>query len=245
MVPAPFAEKLAGIKAKRLLVLLDCCHAGGFGVAAVGSVAKSAGTKFKRAALPVEAAAAFANKAGRVLIASSKANEVSYAGKPYSAFTMALIAALCGEGAANEDGYVRVVDLALYTREAVVRLTEGEQQPQHPTMDIKQDDNFEVAYYAAGATQAKGLPGRMRQPQIQTAPASDDYRPVDKEIWANIHAQVVQININRSTTNIEQQTINNYDIHPEGDVDFLQLGWTVRQVNNYSEDRRPPGKRRK
>ena len=43
----------------------------------------------------------------------------SYAGVPYSAFTLALIEALSGEGASKQDGFVRLADLALYAREPV------------------------------------------------------------------------------------------------------------------------------
>ncbi len=146
---AEFIGKLAAIPAQKLLLLLDCCHAGGVGEA------KAPGLHLTKAPLPPEARALLAQGRGRVLIASSLADELSYAGQPYSAFTLALIEALCGAGAAKNDGYVRVADLALHAREKVPGRTKGRQ---HPLLHFEHADNFVVAYYAGGETQPKGAP---------------------------------------------------------------------------------------
>lgn len=143
------ATKLAAIPAQKLLLLLDCCHAGGL------DPAKSPGIGLTKTPLPPEATTLFAQGNGRALLASSQANELSYAGKPYSAFTLALLEALAGKGAAQQDGYVRLTDLALHTREMVPRRTGGKQ---HPILNFQQADNFIVAYYAGGDTQPKALP---------------------------------------------------------------------------------------
>jgi len=145
-----FADKLRAIPSKRMLVLLDCCHAGG-----VGEDEKSPGLTLSKAPLPPEAQAVFAKGAGRAVIASSTAEEKSFAGRPYSAFTLAVIEALAGQGAAKHDGYVRWTDLALYAREMVPQRTKNRQ---HPIIDVDQVDNFVVAYYAAGSSKPKGLP---------------------------------------------------------------------------------------
>jgi uncharacterized caspase-like protein len=155
-----FADLLKAIKSKKLLLLLDCCHAGGF------DNAKTPGLTLSKAPLPPEAQALLAEGNGRVVIASSKSTELSYAGKPYSAFTLALIEALNGAGASEKDGYVRVTDLALYTREVVPART---QKKQHPVLHFKQADNFIVAYYAAGDTEPKGLPIEGK-PQLELEP---------------------------------------------------------------------------
>jgi hypothetical protein len=157
---AEFATLLKAIKSQKLLLLLDCCHAGGF------DDAKAPGLTLSKAPLPPEAQALLAEGNGRVVIASSKSTELSYAGKPYSAFTLALIEALNGAGASEKDGYVRVTDLALYTREVVPART---QKKQHPILHFKQADNFIVAYYAAGDTEPKGLPIEGK-PQLELEP---------------------------------------------------------------------------
>jgi hypothetical protein len=121
-----------------------------------------------KAPLPPETLALLAEGKGRVLIASSTEMELSYAGKPYSAFTLALIEALCGTGVAKQDGYVRVADLALHTRQMVPGRTGNRQ---HPILHFEQADNFIVAYYAGGDTKPKDLPFK-EEPQIEPEPGA-------------------------------------------------------------------------
>lgn len=146
---AEFTARLQAIPAQRLLVLLDCCHAGGI------RESKSPEFHMVKAPLPPEARSLLVEGEGLVLIASSQANELSFAGKPYSAFTLGLIEALSGVGVATQDGYVRVADLALHAREVVPRRTKGRQ---HPVLHFEQADNFVLAYYAGGDPQPKDLP---------------------------------------------------------------------------------------
>lgn len=148
---AEFMARLQAIPAQKLALLLDCCHAGGIGET------KTVGQQLTKAPLPLEVQQILAKGSGRVCIASSRADELSYAGRPYSAFTAALIEGLCGKGASKSDGYVRWLDLAMHTREVVPRLTQGKQ---HPIADLDEGgaDNFKLAYYAGGNVQPKGLP---------------------------------------------------------------------------------------
>ncbi|MBN1261353.1 MAG: zinc ribbon domain-containing protein, partial [Anaerolineae bacterium] len=136
--------------------------------------------------LPPDAQALLSAGRGRVLIASSREDELSYAGRPYSAFTLALVEALCGTGVAKQDGYVRVADLALYAREMVPQRTE---QRQHPILHFEHADNFVLAYYAGGDTQPKALPF-AGAPRIEPHPGA--WRGLD------LHGQVVhgdQVNV--------------------------------------------------
>lgn len=157
-----FADKLKAIKAQKLLLLLDCCHAGGL------SDLKAPGLKFAKAPLPAEAQSLFAQGRGRVVIASSTAEEVSWGGKPYSAFTLALIEAFCGLGASKQDGFVRASDLAMYAREKVPARTNGKQ---HPILHFEEADNFVLAYYSGGEAEPKGLPF-AEEPQIEPQPGA-------------------------------------------------------------------------
>lgn len=149
-----FTEKLAVLPTTRLLLLLDCCHAGGVGDA----TSKAPGLSLSKAPLPPEAEQLFGRGSGRIVIASSRANELSFTGAPYSLFTRALIECLCGQGVSKQDGYVRALDLALYAREKVPAWS---RERQHPIADIaERADNFVVAMYAAGAKEPRplGLP---------------------------------------------------------------------------------------
>jgi hypothetical protein len=157
---AELTERLRNISAQKMLVLLDCCHAGEM------ERAKAPGVQLTKTPLPLEANTLLGQGSGRVIIASSKAEEVSYAGNPYSAFTLALIEALAGRGAAKQDGYVRAADLALYAREMVPKRTKDRQ---HPILNFEQADNFVIAYYAGGAAQPKELPF-SQEPEIELEP---------------------------------------------------------------------------
>jgi len=153
-----FAARLQAIRSRKLLLLLDCCHAGGVGLAKGLGLAKSP--------LPPEALQILTQGKGRVIIASCKDSELSYGGKPYSAFTLALIEAFCGIGASKQDGFVRAADLAMYAREKVPARTKGRQ---HPILHFEEADNFEIAYYAGGETEPKGLPF-AQEPEIEPEP---------------------------------------------------------------------------
>jgi hypothetical protein len=114
-----FIELLRDIPAQKLLVILDCCHAGG--------LSDVSGFQVAKAPLPPEAQRMFARGGGRMMIGSSKPDELSYAGEPYSAFTYALLKGLCGAGAVKQDGYVRATDLAMYASQVVPTLTNDQQ----------------------------------------------------------------------------------------------------------------------
>jgi hypothetical protein len=160
---AEFTAKLRSLPARRLLMLLDCCHAGGVGEAKAPHV-----DALTKAPLPPEAVELLAEGSGRVLIASSREDELSFAGKPYSAFTLALVEALSGVGVAKEDGVVRVADVALHARQVVPGRTGNRQ---HPILHFERADNFVLAYYAGGAKEPKGLPFDV-EPEIEPQPGA-------------------------------------------------------------------------
>ena len=164
---AEFTDRLRAIPAQKLLLLLDCCHAGGVGAPYDGG-AKAPGLQMAKSPLPPEAQGLLAEGSGRVLVASSQEDELSYAGRPYSVFTLALIESLCGAGVSKKDGYVRVADLALHARQMVPGRTKDRQ---HPVLHFEQADNFVLAHYAGGETQPKGLPFTV-EPEIEPEPGA-------------------------------------------------------------------------
>jgi len=141
-----FTALLEDIRAERLLLVLDCCHAGGI------TLPLAKGAAYKE--LSPELQTILASKQGQVVLASSKGAELSWTGNPYSAFTHSLLEALCGEGNPRRDGFVRVGDVVTYTSEQVPHKTNN---CQHPTFDFH-SDNFEIAYYGGGDSRVAPLP---------------------------------------------------------------------------------------
>ena len=144
---AVFTGRLRAIEARKLLVLLDCCHAGG--------QAEAKGLPGAKSPLPPSVAAELERGSGRVVIGSSRKDEISWTGKPYSVFTAAMLEGLAGYGAFEQDGYARVLDLALWVGRKVPERT-GDKQ--HPIIKVAHlEDNFTLAWYAAGEKRPRPL----------------------------------------------------------------------------------------
>lgn len=159
-----FTALLEDIRAERLLLVLDCCHAGGI------ELPLAKGVAYKE--LSPQVRTILASKQGRVVLASSTGAELSWTGEPYSAFTHSLLEALCGEGNPRCDGFVRVGDVVTYTSDRVPQKTN---QRQHPTFDFNKSDNFEIAYYGGGDTKVKSLPfGSWKSETMDEVPTATE-----------------------------------------------------------------------
>lgn len=155
---AELTTKLGSIRAQKMLVLLDCCHAGGLDSAIERE--KAPGVTFTKAPLPQGSVEELAKGSGRVIISSCCESEKSYTGVPYSQFTQALIEALAGRGTAKGDGYVKAADLAMYAAKTVPHHTSDRQ---NPVLNFDEADNFNVAYYAGGEMEPKALPAGLQR----------------------------------------------------------------------------------
>ena len=87
-----FTSLLHDIRARRLLVLLDCCYAGG-----VTTEPSAKAPAVKSVPVPFDVDKLRRDGAGIVVLSSSRADEVSRTGVPYSRFTQVLIDALAGQ----------------------------------------------------------------------------------------------------------------------------------------------------
>jgi hypothetical protein len=149
-----FTQKIEAMKARKLVVLLDCCHAGGV------PALKEAEETFVKSPVPPDLLNMLGTGSGRVVVASSREDEYSYTGQPYSAFTDCLLEALQGKATVNKenkDGYARILDVMIYLFDQVPKGASG---PQHPFVNKVLDlgDNFPLCYYAGGS---KFLPGEV------------------------------------------------------------------------------------
>jgi hypothetical protein len=146
---ADFTAALRAIPARKLVVVLDCCHSGGVGEA-----------KDFREGLSSPTLEQLQAGFGRVILASSLSNEVAWVkpGDDNSVFTKHLLAGLRG-GAPAPDGLVRVFDLFHYLQPRVT----AEQPNQHPLLKAEVQENFPLALCLGGKAPAAPAP----------APASD------------------------------------------------------------------------
>lgn len=136
------AAALAQIKAKRLLVFIDACHAGGAAISkrltdGKGHELKSGYSQSTFTRLAVGR--------GRALMASCRADEVSAVlnGARNSVFTTALLAGLRGAADKSASGFIRLFDLFDYVSEEVPKLIPDDQHP------IFKADNLEVNFAVA------------------------------------------------------------------------------------------------
>jgi hypothetical protein len=149
---AEFTAALRAVRARKLVVVLDCCHAGGIGEAKDFKGGLSGGTLQQLQA-----------GLGRVVLASSRGAEASWVqpGETHSLFTKHLLAGLRG-GVPAPDGLVRVFDLFHYLQPRVT----ADQPNQHPVLKAEVEENFPIAL---------SLGGQARAPAA-AAPAADGYR---------------------------------------------------------------------
>jgi hypothetical protein len=138
---AEFTEALRAILAHKLVVVFDCCHAGGIGQPK-DALAPTLKTGFSE-----DYYEALKAGIGRAILASSRSSEYSYVlpGAENSLFTQHLLAGLRG-GIPSDDGLIRIFDLFEYLQPRVT----GDQANQHPIFKAELEENFPVALYLGG-----------------------------------------------------------------------------------------------
>jgi hypothetical protein len=137
---AELTSLLRNIKAGRLLVVFDCCHAGGTGETkgALDEVIP----KFK-SGLDERYYERLARGQGRVIVASSRSTEMSWIlpGMQNSLFTHYLLEALRGKARTYGDGWIGVLDVFNLIAEEVPK----RQAQQHPILKAELETNFPIA----------------------------------------------------------------------------------------------------
>lgn len=136
-----FTEALRAIPARKLVVLFDCCHAGGIGQP------KDANAPILKGGLSDSYYDVLKQGRGRVILASSRSDEQSYIlpGGTNSLFTQHLLDGLRG-GAIAPGGVIRILDLFSYLQPKV---TSGS-PVQHPILKAEIEENFPIALYLGG-----------------------------------------------------------------------------------------------
>jgi hypothetical protein len=150
---AKFTAALNAIKAKRLTVVLDCCHAGGIGepkdlVASepvVNGVSDGYLDQLK-------------SGTGRVIISATRGSDPAYVrdGAKYGVFTGHFLTGLRG-AARGDGGVIRILDLYSYVQEKVV----ADQPNQRPVLKVELEENYPIARYLGGKPPA---PAHVERP---------------------------------------------------------------------------------
>lgn len=197
---AELSAAIAAIKAPRVVVIVDACHAagaatlksdleredGGDGLDAVDGLDEGFDEKSLQQ---------LASGTGRVVLASSRATETSriLKGERNSVFTTAMLDGLKGAAATAGDGTIRVFDLFNHVNEAVRQAVPGRQHPIFKASDL--EENFPVAL-ALGATKSLAAGGGGRERTLEQI-MSDLFPagPTDQQIWLRAGGDVANLTL--------------------------------------------------
>lgn len=190
-----FSSALHAIKADRVLVFLDACHAEGAGTVKASLNQLNIPLGFTENGL-----GRLAEGVGRAILASSRTDEVSLImpGARNSAFTMALLEGLRGEADPNHNGVITLFSLFDHVETRVPELT-GDQQ--HPILRTRIQNNLVVALGRGGS--------KASSRTTSSSPSRDDWTtlntilpevypsgPTDHEIWQRAGGDLSTLNLN-------------------------------------------------
>lgn len=191
------AAALGKIRAKRLLVFIDACHAGGAAISK--SLNDSKGHELK-SGYSQDSLAKLALGNGRALMASCRADEVSvvFIGARNSVFTTVLLEGLRGAADKSGSGFIKVFDLFNYISEEVPKLIPDGQHP------IFKADNLEINFAVALSQGGK----KSLYDPLTTLPTKDEtqwsmlevilvelypFGPRDQEIWSRAGGELSRL----------------------------------------------------
>ena len=143
---AEFTEALNAIKAGRLTVVLDCCHAGG-----IGEPRDLVPAARVEPGLSDNYLDALKAGTGRVIIAATRSSDPAWVrpGATYGLFTGHLLEGLRG-AARGDGGVIRILDLYTYVQRKVI----SDQPNQRPVLKVELEDNYPIALYRGGQVPA-------------------------------------------------------------------------------------------
>lgn len=175
---AELSLAIAAIKAPRIIVIIDACHAG-----AAASLKTDRDDNIDEG-FNEKSLEKLASGTGRVVFASSRATETSLIqhGERNSVFTTAMLSGLRGAAPASGDSTIKVFDLFNYVSETVRQAVPGRQ---HPIFKASQlEENFPVALALGGtkSTASDIVVPRQRdleQILVDLFPTG----PTDQDIW--------------------------------------------------------------
>lgn len=159
-------EQLEDCRARRQVVVLDCCFSGAFAQGAKGDTDVALGERL------------MGQGRGRVVLTASRGTEYSFEGDPTegqsppgSVFTTALVSGITsGEADADDDGYISVDDAYAYAFEKV-REAGGQQTPQRWLYGAEGSIVFARTPVEIGSTTQTEPAPRPESPEARIRPA--------------------------------------------------------------------------
>jgi hypothetical protein len=220
---AELTKAFADIRAGRLVVMLDACHAAGAGEL---KAIQPAGTL--EAGLDRKAIDALARGTGRVILCSSRTDEVSLVlpDMDNSLFTHYLLEALRGGAATRGDGLIRVFDVFEYVSDKVPARAPG----QHPNFKAHVvESNFPLALDRGGPKSTGGgstptAPPLARRPKVLSGKAKLAILPRLLDRWKDL-AEYFEI------PDADRRTFEKGD-EPRGVLSWLEQRDRLRELRN-------------
>jgi Caspase domain/TIR domain len=183
-----FSEAIAAILARKLVIVLDCCHAGGIGVL------RDASALPLRDGLSEDYYQRLTQGQGRVIFSAARDTEYSIqlSGDDLGLFTKHLLAGLQG-GAVNEDGLVTIFGLFEYVQPLVTI----DNPQQHPKLTLDVEQNFPIALWRGGtkAGSPRGDDGFRYDAYISYADSEPDATWVEESLLPKLEAAGLRVAI--------------------------------------------------
>lgn len=152
------AAEIEQVKPRRLLVVFDCCHAGGMGIKG-DDLFEPAGLAKTAAPAEARSAIALSRGQGRAVLSSSTAAESSYVrgDRAMSIFTYHLVEALTGHAQDEDQTEVLVSDIMGYVSRKVPASARAEYNASQTPVYQVSGENFPVALVLGGQGASKGV----------------------------------------------------------------------------------------
>jgi hypothetical protein len=151
LAASDFSDALRRILARRLLVILDCCHAGGMATAKENVLTVKLPGGYAASAPPKALLDQLKHGSGRAVFSSSRGDQVSWVRSDgtLSLYSAHLIEALRGAGSQDGETEVRLSSLMRYLSYTVTLSARALGKEQTPYFDIAAED-FPVALVRGG-----------------------------------------------------------------------------------------------